>query len=183
LKSGVPAVDAGTYLPNLNDGFILSGPPDMGAFEYGLPLPDYGPRVLEPDLSSSVKWADRSMADLGETVAYTVAIRNSGAPVSGTVVMTDVVPNALSYVNGSLTSTSGVVDDLSAPILRWSGDMSATSAVTLTYATTVKVDRARVVKNTVRIRPVSGDGINRSAMIIINGSAVYLPMIVNRVGD
>ncbi len=183
LKDGALAINAGTTLPNLNDGFTLSGLPDMGAFEHGLPLPDYGPRVLEPDLSTSTKQADRSMADFGETVAYTVVIRNSGAPLSGTVSMTDVVPSALSYVNGSLTATSGAADDALAPLLRWSGDMSATAAVTVTYAATVSADTARPVKNTAKIKPSSADGTNRSATIIINGGAVYIPVIAKRYTD
>ena len=44
LVAGVPAVDSGTVLPNLNDPFPLDGDPDMGAFELDQPLPHYGPR-------------------------------------------------------------------------------------------------------------------------------------------
>jgi len=47
LVSGAPEIDAGESLPNLNDGFQLDGPPDMGAFELGQPLPTYGPRTDE----------------------------------------------------------------------------------------------------------------------------------------
>jgi hypothetical protein len=49
LASGVPEIDAGAMLANLNDGFQLSGAPDQGAFEHGQPLPRYGPRVLFAD--------------------------------------------------------------------------------------------------------------------------------------
>jgi hypothetical protein len=45
LVSGGPEIDAGAPLANLNDGFALIGLPDMGAFEFGLPLPHYGPRL------------------------------------------------------------------------------------------------------------------------------------------
>ena len=44
LEVGVPEIDAGQDLPNLNDGVTLVGPPDIGAFEFGQPLPEYGPR-------------------------------------------------------------------------------------------------------------------------------------------
>ncbi len=44
LVAGSSAVDGGVALPNLNDAFPLTGPPDMGAFELGQPLPVYGPR-------------------------------------------------------------------------------------------------------------------------------------------
>jgi len=48
LATGCPAIDAGAVLPNINDGF-LGGAPDLGAYEYGAPLPIYGPRPLNPD--------------------------------------------------------------------------------------------------------------------------------------
>lgn len=43
LKPGSAAVDAGEVLPNFSDGFAGSGP-DLGAYELGSPLPQYGPR-------------------------------------------------------------------------------------------------------------------------------------------
>lgn len=44
LKQGCTAIDAGVVLPNINDGY--SGvAPDIGAYEIGAPLPQYGPRM------------------------------------------------------------------------------------------------------------------------------------------
>ncbi|MCP5145499.1 MAG: hypothetical protein H6978_11880 [Gammaproteobacteria bacterium] len=43
LKAGAGAIDAGVALPNINDGFNGSAP-DLGAYEYGQPMPHYGPR-------------------------------------------------------------------------------------------------------------------------------------------
>ena len=43
LRKGAVAIDAGTLLPNITDGF-LGKAPDLGAYEYGAPLPHYGPR-------------------------------------------------------------------------------------------------------------------------------------------
>ncbi|MFO0564037.1 MAG: chondroitinase-B domain-containing protein [Polyangiaceae bacterium] len=44
LKSGSAAVDKGTKLDNVNDGFSGSAP-DLGAYELGSTAPDYGPRT------------------------------------------------------------------------------------------------------------------------------------------
>jgi hypothetical protein len=44
LREGAPAVDAGTSLPNVTDGFTGRGP-DLGALETGQPVPHYGPRT------------------------------------------------------------------------------------------------------------------------------------------
>ncbi|OGT78182.1 MAG: hypothetical protein A3I78_10625 [Gammaproteobacteria bacterium RIFCSPLOWO2_02_FULL_56_15] len=43
LREGATAIDAGIALPNVTDGFKGSAP-DLGAYEFGEPLPRYGPR-------------------------------------------------------------------------------------------------------------------------------------------
>ncbi|MCX7049257.1 MAG: right-handed parallel beta-helix repeat-containing protein [Candidatus Sumerlaeota bacterium] len=43
LKAGSAAIDAGAILPGINDGFAGKAP-DLGAYEFGAPLPHYGPR-------------------------------------------------------------------------------------------------------------------------------------------
>lgn len=44
LSPGAPEIDVGEEVENLNDAFGLQGVPDLGAFEFGQPLPSYGPR-------------------------------------------------------------------------------------------------------------------------------------------
>jgi hypothetical protein len=43
LKAGSTAIDKGVSLPNINDDHIGSAP-DLGALEFGAPVPHYGPR-------------------------------------------------------------------------------------------------------------------------------------------
>ena len=43
LKPGSAAVDAGVVIPNVTDGYTGKAP-DLGAYEVGAPLPQYGPR-------------------------------------------------------------------------------------------------------------------------------------------
>ncbi len=43
LKEGSPAIDAGTVLPNIAEEYN-SKAPDLGALEFGAPLPHWGPR-------------------------------------------------------------------------------------------------------------------------------------------
>ena len=43
LRKGAVAIDAGTPIPNVTDGYAGKAP-DLGAYEYGLSLPHYGPR-------------------------------------------------------------------------------------------------------------------------------------------
>jgi hypothetical protein len=43
LRAGSAAIDKGVAIPNVNDGFSGRAP-DLGALEFGQPLPTYGPR-------------------------------------------------------------------------------------------------------------------------------------------
>ncbi len=43
LRPGSPAIDAGVALPSITDGFMGKAP-DIGAYEVGRPVPQYGPR-------------------------------------------------------------------------------------------------------------------------------------------
>lgn len=44
LISNSNAINSGEVLQNINDPFVFDGNPDCGAFEYGQPMPIYGPR-------------------------------------------------------------------------------------------------------------------------------------------
>jgi hypothetical protein len=46
LRADAPVVDAACRLPGINDDFTGKAP-DMGAFEFGSPVPHYGPRTDE----------------------------------------------------------------------------------------------------------------------------------------
>jgi hypothetical protein len=58
LKPGSVAVDAGLYIPGINDGFTGSAP-DIGAYELGHEIPHYGPRPLGMD--EETMWQDKKL--------------------------------------------------------------------------------------------------------------------------
>ena len=88
------------------------------------------------DLSPSTKNASTSHADPGEVVTYTIQLQNIGDPLTDTVFLTDTLPAGLSYVNGTLTATAGVVSS-AGPNLYWQGALSSTMSVTITYQVNV----------------------------------------------
>jgi uncharacterized repeat protein (TIGR01451 family) len=176
LAAGAPEIDAGAALPNLNDAFTLSGAPDLGAFEYGQPLPVYGVRPAAPDLSASSKQASVPLAELGDVVTYTITVFNAGLPLAGSAAVTDTVPAGLAYLPGSLWASSGAVDDSAAPTLHWSGDLAG-GAATITYAVTVAETAARAIANAAWIAADGVEPFSRQAVVLVNGQAVYLPMV------
>ncbi len=73
----------------------------------------------------------------GDTLEYTVVLRNQGGPVTG-VVFTDPVPALTTYVPGSLSTTKGRVDDSRAPQLIVAvGDLAAGESVSISFRVTV----------------------------------------------
>ncbi|MFN2111061.1 MAG: right-handed parallel beta-helix repeat-containing protein, partial [Anaerolineae bacterium] len=180
LRAGAPEIDAGVDLPNLNNGFAISGAPDAGAFETGQALPHYGPRSVVPDLSGSSKRADRLAARLGDTLSFTILIQNAGAPLNGPIALTDTLPSGLSYVSDTLTATSGAADDTLAPVLRWTGELDGNSEITLTYSATVVEEARRVISNTATIDAGPLGSLNLSAMLIVNGYSHFLPVCYSR---
>ncbi|MEA2063282.1 MAG: hypothetical protein U9P14_06270, partial [Gemmatimonadota bacterium] len=56
LKPGSAAVDAGVYIPNVNDNYSGKAP-DLGAYELGQEPPHYGPRPKGVD--EGTMWQDK----------------------------------------------------------------------------------------------------------------------------
>jgi uncharacterized repeat protein (TIGR01451 family) len=131
-----------------------------------------------PDLSPSTKQASFGSAVAGDALTYTIVLRNIGGPATSTAYLTDTVPAGLNYVPGSLTATSGSVDQSAAPILTWQGAPGSTPSVTVTYVVTVSVISPTAITNTVTINPGVGALFTRSAVIIANGVQLYLPLIL-----
>ena len=112
----------------------------------------------------------------GETITYTVTIQSLGAPLTTTVDLMDVVPDDLEYVPDSLQATGGTPSDATAPTLTWTGVLSPTPVVTLTYAATVETAETKVISNTAFITPTGGESISATAIVIANGYSLHLPI-------
>jgi len=131
-----------------------------------------------PDLSPSGKIVNPPFADYGDTLTYTLQIINQGLPLTNTVYLTDTVPAGLSYVPGSLNASGGSVDDSNVPILYWTGALSPTQSVGITYAVTVTSQLSQAITNSAVISASGLPSMTRSAMIIVNGQELYLPLLM-----
>jgi hypothetical protein len=77
-----------------------------------------------------------------------------------------------------LMATGGTPDDSNAPTLTWSGVMSVTPVVTVTFAATVTAPNAATIVNTAAIDPGYGAPFTRLATIIVNPHELFLPLIL-----
>jgi uncharacterized repeat protein (TIGR01451 family) len=118
----------------------------------------------------------------GQTVTYTIAVRGLLAPLTATIYLTDVVPTGLSYISGTLTATAGIVTDTDAPTLRWSGLLTPTPAVTVTYAVTVTVPATdpQVISNSAVIVAPGYETLTRTATVRANWREFFLPVVMKK---
>ena len=130
------------------------------------------------DLSLSTKGVNQPTADQHDVVTYTIQVA-SPAPTDTTVSLTDQLPADLSYVPQSLRATGGAVDDSSAPMLAWSGLLSPTTQVTVTYAATVTAQEPQAITNTVTIGSGS-ETLTRTVTLIANPRRAYLPLVLRQ---
>lgn len=118
-----------------------------------------------------------SLVDLGEVVTYTLTLSNSGNGGATGVVMTDVLPTAVTFggfvQQNSATFSSGTVS--------WSGSLNAGASAMIAFTTTVANNQALYstdVTNTVQFTSSNGgSGSASSAFAIVKRYFTYLPLI------
>ncbi len=128
-------------------------------------------------LNLSSKTVSPPYADVGAELTYTIDLQRSGPALTNTVYLSDTLPGGLSYIPNSLTATQGVVDDSRLPELYWSGLLSDTNHIVITYAARVTETEARYIKNSATISVKNLLPLERSAGIVVNGEVTYLPLV------
>ena len=92
LRSNCNAVNAGLVLPNINDDYQGSAP-DLGAYEVGAELPQYGPRDAQDlrltgapaDQTIYLSWQLNASLPMTATwqISYTGPAGNPPSPITG----------------------------------------------------------------------------------------------------
>jgi hypothetical protein len=114
----------------------------------------------------------------GQPVTYTITVQG----FTTTVHLTDEVPAYLSYLPGTLTATLGTVTDTQAPTLHWSGVLSPTPVVTVSYAVTVNTAESAYITNTAIITAPGYETLTSTTAIVANPKTLYLPLVVRNHG-
>lgn len=134
--------------------------------------------VKAVDLSTSQKRSSTTRAWFGDSVTYTLALKNTGDPFAPIVRVTDTLPPGLSYRSGTLTATLGSVDDSAAPVLKWSGVLSDVGVVTVTYVVTVSTSAPAALSNSAIVAAGTLPAFTRSAVVIANPFELFLPLVL-----
>lgn len=128
---------------------------------------------------ASTMIASNITARFQEEVTYFINIRRTGAPFNENLRLTNIIPAGLSYIPGSLTATSGLVDDSQAPTLEWSGVMSELAEVEISYRVHVTLDTKGSIASTAILDAGAAGQYTLSANLIINGEKLFLPLLMH----
>ena len=126
---------------------------------------DIGAHELQP-IGFSTLTVDHATALPGDALTYTITLNNGGATEITNVQVTSVLPALLSYIDDSLTATSGNYNYQNG-VITWTGTVNAGGTVAITYGATVKPNLGRIVNSAI----ISGGGENvtRTATVIVDG--------------
>jgi uncharacterized repeat protein (TIGR01451 family) len=126
-------------------------------------------------LESSSKGVDPLQAGPGDTLTYTVVLRNPGETLCG-VRLTDTLPAEVNYL-GDLWASSGSYGEAGG-VITWTGSVAG-NPVTITFGVTVSqpFTTPYAIVNTAWIDDGQGNLWSRQAGVVISGYHVYLPLI------
>ncbi len=133
--------------------------------------------VLNGSLQTSTKSVQPILPAPGDTLTYTIVLRNTG-PDLPAVRMTDTLPSGVYYL-GNLWASSGSYAGTGG-VITWSGGVTARQPVTITFGVTVSLGiiQPTYIGNVALIDDGVGNVWQRSAGVVVNGYAVYLPLVM-----
>ena len=107
-------------------------------------------------------------------------MRTMVTPLTSTVFLTDIIPGGLICIPESIWVSHGEVD-YADRVIRWNGVLSATPAVTLTYAVVVEeAEVPRSIANTARIDAGEYGVLTRTSTVIVDAYKFHLPVVLRR---
>jgi uncharacterized repeat protein (TIGR01451 family) len=119
--------------------------------------------------------ANPAAAEQGEEITLSIQLVRSGPSLTETVRLTDTLPAGLSYIPGTLTATSGTVDETLAPVLHWTGFLADLTTVEISYrAIVVEQATASLLSDTVVDAGRAGR-LNLIFTVVANGLKTYFP--------
>ncbi len=141
-----------------NSDWVPEGKPTLRVI-WGEPAPGMEKRVNRP------------AARTGDVLTYTIRLRGAGT----TLYLRDPIPTGTVYKPAS--ASGGALYNAADNRVEWSGFLSTTSQLTLTFAVTVTVAGPRAIVNTATVTDTANT-LTASATTIVNGYPLYLPIVL-----
>ena len=129
VSSGSPVIDAGDSTHADLPATDVDGDPRV----VGVAV-DIGADEAAPDLCASTKSAP-AFAAPGQTITYTILMRNDGALSIAGARLNDTLPALATYTSGSLSASAGSAGAANG-VITWTGALSVSAPVKVTFAVT-----------------------------------------------
>ena len=134
------------------------------------------------NLAETSKTASAEIVKPGDTVTFSVTLLNGGNRDISNVTLTDTLSLSLTYQTGSLDYPVGEGEFYLDRIL-WSGPLSLSQPLTITYAVTVNAlaSDGQLITNTVTVNDSLNPPTERSAVVEVEIHTdwfVYLPLVI-----
>jgi uncharacterized repeat protein (TIGR01451 family) len=128
------------------------------------------PAPQQPDLSQSSKSVNLTSVEGGDTLTYTLILRNRSA-ISATAILTDVIPDQTTYVPGSVQASSSTALTVQDGQVRWSGQVITGTPVVIQFA--VEVTTGLAVGDVITNTATLDDGLGN--VMILEARSTYNP--------
>ncbi|MGD8474924.1 MAG: DUF11 domain-containing protein, partial [Anaerolineae bacterium] len=169
-----PALDAGSCPGVISDQRGLPRRVDLlpiASVDDGCDIGAYEMQAL----GLTTKTVDPAWAVSPHPVTFTISLLNGTSTDVTGVTMTDTLPTTLTYIDDSLTATSGEYG-YSSGIISWTGSVNASQLVTVTFGATVGEGVPEgLLSNTAAISG-AGEIVSRTASLDIGLRRIYLPL-------
>lgn len=127
-------VDVSPYLDNEQTSAVVRVTTERDAY-----MPNtIGIQIDSSPIISAIKVADKSFAQIGDTVTYTIVIKNTGQVDAFDVIFTDPLPTGTTYVSGSLTVDGNPIANANPNVGVNIGEVEANGIVIVSF--TVKIN-------------------------------------------
>ncbi|NJD57829.1 MAG: hypothetical protein C3F13_12955 [Anaerolineales bacterium] len=111
----------------------------------------------------------------GDVATFNIHV-SSLTPIFDTVTLVDTIPSGISYIPGTLFASAGTVTERHG-VIQWSGSLSESLSVDISYQVTVNTRSPKFIVNTVTIDTTIEGLVYRKGYLYANTEAVYLPVL------
>jgi uncharacterized repeat protein (TIGR01451 family) len=132
--------------------------------------------AITGSLAGSTLSASQVAADPGDSLAYTIVLRNPSQPLPA-VSLSDALPAGVTYAGG-LSATSGVPNYANGAVT-WNGAVNPGAPVTITFNVIIDpgLSAPTAIWNTVQIEDGAGSLLERRTLTIVNALHTFLPIV------
>ena len=134
-------------------------------------------RVNAPDLGAWLYTVDRDTARPGETLTFTLVLRNDGLADAPAASLDNPVPDNTTFVSGSLVLQGGGEANETDRVITWTGALLRSQPVTLTYRVLIADHAGYDIVGRARLADGYGEVWEKTALTTVPYFKSYLPLV------